>query len=363
MNKKIFIVVLLGGLVFVQVVLVQEFDDCWYLIGLVGFNFQDSDCLINDVLFVILGLGKFISLNWLLDGELNYQNLNFDSNQDLNWLQYGVLLDLCCYFIKEGRGWNLYIVGGLGYQKLEEEYVVFDNNGLCQCKDGNVVVKLGVGLQIIFEKCVVVCVEVVYCVDFDDQSIVVCDESWFGDVLVLVGVVILLGLVLVVVVLVLVLVVLSCVDLDDDGDGVNNCDDKCLNLQLGQIIGLDGCLVLVFIDLKGVNFDFDKLNLCLDVVVILSEVIEILKCYLDLCVEVVGYIDLKGIDVYNQKLLECCVIVVYNYLIKNGVDVGCLVGLIGYGESCLIVLNINLDGLDNLEGCVKNCCIELNVQN
>ena len=46
--------------------------------------------------------------------------------------------------------------------------------------------------------------------------------------------------------------------MDDDGDGVNNCDDKCPGSQAGQTIGPDGCPVPVSIDLKGVNFDFDK---------------------------------------------------------------------------------------------------------
>ena len=129
MNKKILTAALLGGLAFAQAASAQEFDDRWYLTGSAGFNFQDSDRLTNDAPFVTLGLGKFISPNWSLDGELNYQNPNFDSNQDLNWSQYGVSLDLRRHFIKEGRGWNPYIVGGLGYQKSEEEYAAIDNNG------------------------------------------------------------------------------------------------------------------------------------------------------------------------------------------------------------------------------------------
>lgn len=365
MNKKILIVALLGGLVVAQVASAQEFDDRWYLTGSAGFNFQDCDCLTNDVLFVILGLGKFVSLNWSIDGELNYQNPNFDANQDLNWSQYGILFDLRRHFIQEGCGWNFYLLFGLGYQRSEEEFDAIPNSvSLGQRKDGNFAAKVGVGLQIIFDKCVVVRAELAYRVDFNDQSVAALCENWFGDVLVLVGVVILLGSALSTVSLpVLVSVVPSCADLDDDGDGVNNCDDKCLNSQLGQTIGLDGCLVLVLIDLKGVNFDFNKLTLRLDVILILSEAIEILKRYLDLKVEVVGYIDSKGTDVYNQKLSERRATTVYDYLIKNGVDVLRLVGPIGYGKSRSIVLNTNPDGFDNLEGRAKNRCIELNVQN
>ena len=62
----------------------------------------------------------------------------------------------------------------------------------------------------------------------------------------------------------------SCADMDDDGDGVNNCDDKCPGSQAGQTIGPDGCPVPVSIDLKGVNFDFDKSTLRPDAVAILE---------------------------------------------------------------------------------------------
>ena len=79
--------------------------------------------------------------------------------------------------------------------------------------------------------------------------------------------------------------------MDDDGDGVNNCDDKCPGSQAGQTIGPDGCPVPVSIDLKGVNFDFDKATLRPDAVAILSEAIEILKRYPELRVEVAGHTD------------------------------------------------------------------------
>ncbi|MGO4611042.1 outer membrane protein, partial [Variovorax sp. 2RAF20] len=88
---------------------------------------------------------------------------------DKNWSQYGVSFDLRRHFIKEGRGWNPYIVGGLGYQKSEEEYNPIAG-GLADRKDGNLAAKLGVGLQTTFDKRVAVRAEVAYRADFDDQS-------------------------------------------------------------------------------------------------------------------------------------------------------------------------------------------------
>ena len=362
MNKKILTAALLGGLAFAQAASAQSsFDDRWYLTGSAGFNFQDSDRLTNDAPFVTLGLGKFISPNWSLDGELNYQNPNFDDNQDLNWSQYGASIDLRRHFISEGRGWNPYLLMGLGYQKSEEEYNNFpspDSPG--ERKDGNFAAKLGVGLQTTFEKRVAVRAEVAYRGDFDDKSVAAPDESWFGDVLASVGVVIPLGPAPTAAVVAPAPAAPSCADLDDDGDGVNNCDDKCPDSQPGQTIGPDGCPVPVSIDLKGVNFDFDKSNLRPDAVAILSEATQILVRYPDLRVEVAGHTDLCGKDDYNQKLSERRATTVYNYLTQNGVAASRLTGPIGYGESRPLEQTPQTFPACKSE---KNRRTELNVQN
>ncbi|WP_454829695.1 OmpA family protein [Pseudoxanthomonas wuyuanensis] len=359
MNKKLLCAAMLCGLGVAQAASAQEFDDRWYLTGSAGFNLQDSDRGTNDAPFVGLGLGKFISPNWSLDGELNYQNPNFDANQDLNWSQYGISLDLRRHFISEGRGWNPYILAGLGYQRSEEEFDNFpspDSPG--DREDGNLAAKVGVGLQTTLDKRVGVRAEIAYRADFDDSSVAAPDESWFGDVLASVGVIIPLGP---------KAAVApppappapapSCADLDDDGDGVNNCDDKCPGSQAGQTIGPDGCPVPVSIDLKGVNFDFDKSTLRPDAVSILSEATEILKRYPDLRVEVAGHTDSVGTDAYNQGLSERRAKTVYDYLTSNGVDASRLVGPNGYGESRPIDTN------DTAEGRARNRRTELNVQN
>ncbi|HEY9255399.1 MAG TPA: OmpA family protein [Stenotrophomonas sp.] len=360
MNKKILTAALLGGLAVAQAASAQEFDDRWYLTGSAGFNFQDGDRTTNDAPFVTLGLGKFVSPNWSIDGELNYQNPNFDDNQDLNWSQYGISFDLRRHFIQEGRGWNPYLLFGVGYQKTEEEFDAFPNpNSPGERKDGEFAAKVGVGLQTTFDKRVAVRAEVAYRGDFDDQSIAAPDESWFGDILASVGVVIPLGPPPAAPVAAAP-VAPSCADLDDDGDGVNNCDDKCPNSQPGQTIGPDGCPVPVSIDLKGVNFDFDKSNLRPDAVAILSEATEILKRYPDLRVEVAGHTDLCGKDDYNQKLSERRATAVYNYLTQNGVDAGRLQGPIGYGESRPLEQTPQTMPACKSE---KNRRTELNVQN
>src|SRR5690606_35483122 len=223
MNKKLLTAALLGGLAVAQSASAQEFDDRWYLTGSVGFNFQDSGRGTEDAPFGTIGLGKFISPVWSVDGELNYQNPSFDDNNDLNWSQYGASLDFRRHLIQEGRGFNPYLLFGIGYQYSEEEYTVpspnapaqraegtgaahdgaaldfrrhFSQDGRgftpyllfgigyqyseeeytvpspnspAQRAEGNVAAKVGAGLQSTFDNRVAVRAEIAYRADFDDQ--------------------------------------------------------------------------------------------------------------------------------------------------------------------------------------------------
>ena len=114
MNKKLLCAALLAGIGCMQAANAQEFDDRWYLTGSVGYNFQDSDRLTDDAPFGTIGIGKFITPNWSIDGELNYQNPNFADNDDLNYSQYGVSFDARYHFNAEGLSWNPYLLAGLG---------------------------------------------------------------------------------------------------------------------------------------------------------------------------------------------------------------------------------------------------------
>jgi OOP family OmpA-OmpF porin len=369
MNKKLLCAALLGGLCVAQAASAQDFDDRWYVTGDIGYNHQDSSRDTENAMFAAVGLGKFINRNWSLDGQLNWQNPKANSNEDLWWSQYGVSLDLRRHFIAEGRNWNPYILMGLGYQRAEQEYNNFPNpDSPGQRKDGNLAGKFGIGLQGDLGR-VGIRTELATRFDMDgsscDPSRVGCfdnNTSNFADVLASVGVVIPLGPEPMAAVAPAP-VAPNCADSDSDGDGVNDCDDKCPGSQAGQTIGPDGCPVPVSIDLKGVNFDFDKSTLRPDAVAILNEAIEILKRYPDLKVEVAGHTDSIGTDAYNQGLSERRARAVYDYLTSNGIDASRLVGPNGYGESRPIAPNTNPDGSDNPEGRALNRRTELNVQN
>ncbi|HKN78224.1 MAG TPA: OmpA family protein [Lysobacter sp.] len=369
MNKKLLCAALLAGMGVAQAAAAQDFDDRWYVSGSTGVNFQDNSRHTEDAIFATLGVGKFFTPNWSVDAEFNYQNPDKSSNPNLWWSQYGASVDARYHFRSVDAKWWPYIRMGLGWQRHEEEFVrdpafgTPDGGFPAQHSDNNAAINLGAGLQFDFGR-VDLRTEIGTRVDFDDTQARPANqqEDYFTDLLAGVGLTVALGPEPAAPVAPAPAAP-SCADVDDDGDGVNNCDDKCPGSQAGQTIGPDGCPVPVTIDLKGVNFDYDKSTLRPDAVQILGEATEILKRYPDLKVEVAGHTDSKGTDAYNQKLSERRAKAVYDYLTSNGVDAARLIGPVGYGESRPIAPNTNEDGSDNPEGRARNRRTELNVQN
>ena len=334
MNKKLLCAALVVGLGMVaQAASAQEFDDRWYVTGSTGVNFQDSSRNTEDSMFAAVGFGKFINQNWSLDAEVNYQNTDVTGSPDLNWSQYGVSVDARYHFRNADSKWWPYLKAGLGWQRHEQEYYGVIPNVPLRYRNSNAALNLGAGLQFDFGR-LDIRTEVSTRVDFDDRDTAyLMNNNTYTDFLMSVGLTYALGPDPAPPVVQAPQPQQTCADLDDDGDGVNNCDDKCPNSQPGQTIGPDGCPVPVSIDLKGVNFDFDKATLRPDAVAILNEAAEILKRYPDLRVEVAGHTDLCGTDAYNQSLSERRARTVYDYLTSNGVDASRLSGPIGYGES------------------------------
>ena len=339
MKKTILAAALLGGTMIAGAAAAQDFDNRWYVTGTAGYNFQDNDRNTEDTPFGAIGLGKQITPSVAVDVELNYQNPATTRNSDLYWHQYGISVDARKFFMND-KNWRPYVVGGLGYQYHSEEVAALDNNGPTHRKGGNLAAKAGIGLESRASDRVRVRTELAYRVDMDDEGVSpnvdgsADDKDSFGDLLASIGVVVPLGaLPAAPVPEAPVVAAPSCSDLDDDGDGVNNCNDKCPGSAAGQAIGADGCPVPVSIDLRGVNFDFDKDTLRPDAIEILNQAVEVLKRNPTMRAEVAGHTDLCGSDSYNQPLSERRARVVYDYLTANGIDAARLSGPTGYGES------------------------------
>ena len=144
---------------------------------------------------------------------------------------------------------------------------------------------------------------------------------------------------------------------DSDGDGVCDGIYQCPGTPAGSKVDAKGCppppppfekeLVL-----EGVNFDFGKSELKPEATAILDTVVDSLKAYPDVKVEVGGHTDSVGSAAYNQKLSEARAHAVRDYLVSKGAN-GDNLSWKGYGKDGPIADN------KTEEGRAKNRRVEL----
>ncbi len=321
MKKKLLCCALLGAMSMAQSAMAQDFDDRWYITGTIGILGTDSERAAltgeasNAPIFGF-GVGKMVSSNVSVDVELDRATVRLSNLPDIDWELTSLAVTGRYHFIKEGRNWWPYLAAGIGAQKND----ITD--------DANMLVKIGAGLQADLNEHVDLRFEAGLRYDFNDNF----GAGHYQDVYATASVLFALGN--------LPAPVVpdappadDCSTKDDDNDGVNNCNDRCPNSQAGETVGADGCKVDVAIDLKGVNFNFDKDTLRPDAIAILDNAAEVLNRYPTMRVSVDGHTDLCGSDAYNQDLSQRRAQVVYNYLTGKGVDASRLGGPTGYGES------------------------------
>ena len=341
MKKKLLGLALLSAVVFAQTASAQQYDGRWYLSGTAGILGTDKDRNISNDALLGVGIGKRISPNFAIDIQYDQSEPVYDIDPlggDLTWSLQSLQVVGRYYFTKEGRTWNPYLAGGAGVQRHSEEYRYIEP-GINQVNERNgddFIATLGVGMETERRKRVDYRVEAGVRYDHDqfeeDDEGQANEYGSYLDFYAAASVLVKLGNLPVPVVAVAAPAP-TCDTLDGDNDGVNDCNDKCPNSEAGQTIGADGCPVKLTIDLKGVNFDFDKATLRPDAVVILDEAVSVLSKYPELRVEVAGHTDLCGKDGYNQGLSQRRAQTVYDYLTGKGIDAGRLAGPNGYGES------------------------------
>ncbi|MFN3842142.1 MAG: OmpA family protein [Rehaibacterium terrae] len=320
MKKKLLCCALLGALGAAQAVVAQDYDDRWYVSAATGFTSFDKDRNVGDKAHAMIGLGKFLSQDWSVDLELSHSNPRKDGTH-LNWSLAGAQLVARRHFRDADSTWWPYVAAGVGVMRKWEEFDAFPNpNSPGERKENNLMASLGGGLQASYGR-VNIRTELGVRFDFDDRSVGAPSESHFSDWIASIGVTIPLG-------------APPAKPVEPEPVAppppppppVQYCPD-------GSVMGPDGCPVPLTIDLRGVNFDFDRATLRPDAIAILNEAIEILKKYPDLRVEVAGHTDLCGPESYNQRLSESRARAVYEYLTSNGISASRLVGPVGYGES------------------------------
>jgi OOP family OmpA-OmpF porin len=332
----------------------QDYSTQWYAAPYVGASLNDNERYVDNdesVLFGV-GLGRLIAPNSSLEFAVDHTKRDFGSQ--FNYTGNSSSLDVTAtlrHFLTDWS-WRPYVLGGLGmgYHRADNQFGPGTNDGW------DPVAQFGFGVQRTINEDVAFRTELGYRADYDNRT--VPGESEFGDLFLTAAVLFDIG---------------SegksseptAVDpadvpaepapeaeaappaagpTDGDGDGVLDADDKCPDSKPGEVVGPDGCPQAVVIDLRGVNFAFDKSDLTPESIAILDQAVDVLNRYPAMKVEVAGHTDWIGTDAYNQGLSERRAKVVYEYLTGKGVDASRLSGPNGYGEGRPIDTNDTADG-------------------
>jgi OmpA-OmpF porin, OOP family len=342
----------------------QDYDSRFYVAPSAGYLFSDSARRADDGATLGLGIGRFFTPNLAIDFELKHSNLDADVGRNLNFenLSYGLTGR---YHLSEwASGFRPYLSFGGGVMEHNAGGRPPVPVGLVSPYTGregsSPFLNFGAGLAKAINDRVTFRGDLTYRYDMDDDSVRGADD--FADWMASVGVAIALG---------------AAgpaapaaepepapapepmaepVDDDGDRDGVKNADDKCPDSQAGQAVGADGCPVKVAIELRGVNFEFDKDRLLPESIAILDKAVAVLTQYKDIRVEVGGHTDSRGTDAYNVNLSNRRAKVVFDYLVKNGVAADRMT-VRGYGEANPV------DSNDNDTGRYNNRRTELVIQN
>jgi len=132
-------------------------------------------------------------------------------------------------------------------------------------------------------------------------------------------------------------------EIDSDGDGLVDGVDKCPTVYAKTADGCPAAPVPKKLELKGVNFEYDKAVLRQEDMPILNNAAVQLGEWGDVKVEVGGHTDDRGSDDYNQKLSQQRAEAVRDYLISKGIAADRLTAK-GYGEAQPVADNASDEG-------------------
>lgn len=147
----------------------------------------------------------------------------------------------------------------------------------------------------------------------------------------------------------------GCPDVDNDSDGIIDSRDKCPNVAevVNGVEDDDGCpdevkkVVLPpeihNVTLKGVNFKTASAELTFESYGALDGIVDQLKAYPEVKIEIHGHTDNVGPDKANQILSEQRAQSVVNYFINKGIETTRM-RAIGFGESKPLADNKTADG-------------------
>lgn len=312
---------------------VSSYDGRWYIAPTLGGYYNDTDRNTNSrQIYYGLGVGRFMSSNSSIDLFVDRTSRNADGGG--NWSNNNVGAAVR-FYAGDWNAWRPYLLAGV----MGSHHSGVHGSGWSPAAE------LGGGLSKTITDSSDVRIEAGYRYDWDNKSQPVNDG--YGDWFLGFSIVSRFGEPAAAPAAPVVETPppADCSTMDSDGDGVNDCDDRCPSTAAGTIVGPDGCPQKVVIDLRGVNFKFDRPRTgetdiskslaepSADSISVLNQAVDTLQRYPQVGVTVAGYTDSVGTDAYNQKLSERRAKIVYDYLTSHGIDASRLQGPIGHGET------------------------------
>ncbi len=351
----------------------------WYIAPRIGAAVPDSNRKADTAVWGGVGVGVWVNPNLAVDFEYTTNNYDFKDNSwrvlqsfdggDKQWEHVGLGVSARWFFGDQGSQWRPYVMAGLGALRHTAYSGVLTNGPGLNNSGWDPFATIGGGVQYNMSDRVAVRGEIAARYDHDNNSmnnvadslgyVVPKRRNGFTDGIVSVGLVYSFGSAPAAAPVeqpVAPPPPADCSQLDDDHDGVNNCDDRCPDTAAGVVVGPDGCPQEVVIDLRGVNFKFDRPKKgehnieptlqvpTSDSIAILDQAIDALNRYPAIKVTLQGHTDSVGSDQYNQGLSERRAQIVADYLTSHGIDSGRIVGVEGFGESQPIDTNATKEG-------------------
>jgi Outer membrane protein and related peptidoglycan-associated (lipo)proteins len=319
----------------------STYDGRWYVAPTVGGYYNDSDRNTNSrQVYYGLGFGRFFSPNMSIDAFIDRTQRDIDNGppgggHGTNHWSSNTVGVAGRFYYGDWNAWRPYLLAGVMGSQHHNPY----DQGWSPAAE------LGGGISKTITDSTDIRVEAGYRYDWDNSTN--SSRNGYGDAFLGFSIVSRIGspAAAPAPVAAPAPAPADCSTMDSDHDGVNDCDDKCPGTAAGTIVGPDGCPQKVVIDLRGVNFKFDRpkkgetdiskslAEPTADSIAVLNQAVDTLQRYPQVHVTVAGYTDSKGTEAYNQSLSERRAKIVYDYLTSHGIDASRLEGPIGHGEN------------------------------
>lgn len=320
----------------------SSYDDRWYIAPTVGGYYNDTKRNTNSRQFYYgLGFGRFFSPNMSIDAFIDRTKRTRDNGPGVgglssqSWASTNIGVAARFYY-GDWNAWRPYLLAGV----MGSHHQNSSNNGWAPAAE------LGFGVSKTVSDSSDIRLETGYRYDWDNKTNVA--KSGYGDIFLGFSIVSRFGAPPAAPAPEAAPVAAAPAAPDCSKtvvNGVNLCDNKCPNLPEGTIVGPDGCPQKVVIDLRGVNFKFDRpkkgetdiakalAEPTADSIAVLKQAVDTLQRYPQVHVTVAGYTDSIGSDAYNMSLSERRAKIVYDYLTSHGIDASRLDGPIGHGKN------------------------------